>query len=284
MLTHPPPASHELQPPAFSIGDGTWERPTIRSAFKPQQALVQQRLPLAAITQAPSLLGSLTSLNFAPSPASVPDRQPQFFSSQYTALLAQQSHFTPAIVSVPCSRCPCSRGASTRTAPRAGRVVVEWRSGRGSRRGRRVDPRLGLTLGSRPSILPIATRDIACRLWNASDLILHLSSHPAGCCFVCDSCSPTSAPLTTTDNPRVTHCARERPRPPTAARIESNHQPIVPASNMPLCGGTKSVQRKLVLLYVPIAERRGVGRISKPLDQADVRLTAAMAHAARHRY
>lgn len=178
------------------------------------------RWQLAAITQAPSLLGSLTSLNFAPSPASVPDRQPQFFSSQYTALLAQQSHFTTAIVSAPCSRCPCSRGASTRTAPRAGRVVVEWRSGRGSRRGRRVDPRLGLTLGSRPSILPIATRDIACRLWNASDLILHLSSRPAGCYLL--RVRLLFSNLRTAYDHRQPPCHPLRARTPPAADSSSN--------------------------------------------------------------
>lgn len=157
-----------------------------------------------------------------------------------------------------------------------------WRGGRGSRRGRRVDPGLGLTLGSRPSILPIATRDIAAGSGTPPTSLCTYPQTPptAAWCATLVLQPPQRLRRPTTP---VSPTARAN-APGRRQQLESNAQSIVPAFNMPLCGGTKSVQRKLVLLYVPIAEPGEVGRIPKPLDQTDAQLTAATAHAARHRY
>ena len=145
-----------------------------------------------------------------------------------TTLLAQQSHFTSAIVSVPCNRCPYWRGASTRTAPRAGRVVVERRPWFAERSLTEELPRLGLTLGSRPSILRLAHRYQRHCLAGSGTPPTSFCTYPhtppaAAFTRVCDPCSPTSAPLTTTDNPRVTHCARKRP--PAADSSSSRIEP-----------------------------------------------------------
>jgi hypothetical protein len=109
---------------------------------------------------------------------------------------------------------------------------------------------------------PIATEDNAAQLWNASDLTYH--PFPAGLFVVCDIRSPTSALLTTNTlavSPTRAHASLGRQ--PYKSTAESS----LLVFTMPMCGGTKSVQRKLVLLYVLQLKDRAFARTDTAIER-----------------
>lgn len=158
-----------------------------------------------------------------------------------------------------------------------------WRGGDGSRRCRWIDPCLGLTLALKIVDLPHRYRRP--RL----PALERLRPHLALSIFPRRSLLGARHSLSNLRIARIHcrlpshHCARTRLLRPTTPRIDRRvyppnlHDAHVRWNKVGAAQASTSVRS-----YDP--EEQQLGEQAEPLEQANVRLTAAMAHAARHRY